>query len=255
MAIPQLNISSELVEILNKDEVDTLDYLSNVVLDSLSLPTIAVFTADEIFGQKMDSKDENLFLHAVIDETQPLQSELVAKINAMFEDQNFHDPDRLIFQVFKRTAGYAPNNDEPLLGQYCMALCLKDFQIVSFNKKEHLLSQGMASPLFELESGKKKPRPFVPRNRTKVSLGKGQGTIKSRKYLSFLIWAFWDGYPIKEKSKQNSEELQKVLDNLKEKESQAIEIIPQSDYQVIYDPKIEATIKLDANGESLLEKQ
>jgi hypothetical protein len=215
-------------EELDKDESETLDYLSNAALDQISLPAVAALAADEIFGKDIDSDKEDLFLNAILDDTQPLQSELMAKLEAMFDANGFMAPDRYSFQVFKRKAGYAPNNktsDDDLarLGQYCAAICLKDYQVVVYDRKEHILSSGMISPVFELkphEEGKKvklSPRPSVPRNRTQIKIGQGKATIKPRNFLCILVWAFWDGHPIKvAETKMDGSNLQNVIDRLKD---------------------------------------
>lgn len=175
-------LSAEEIAELDQDEVSTLDFLSKAALDGLSLSALATITADEIFGEQIDKDDDQLFLAAMIDETQPLQSELVAKLGAMYDANGFLDPDRYSMQIFKRNAGFTPQ-DERLaksvtrdpentsksdlydLGQYCSAVCLKDFQVVVFGREEHVLSSGLISPVFEL-----KPHPDPSKKNTQPDL-------------------------------------------------------------------------------------
>lgn len=204
-----------------------LDYLSNAALNQILLSEMAVLTVDEIFGKDIDSNKEDLFLNAILDDTQPLQSELIAKLEAMLDANGLVAPDRYSIQVFKRKAGYASNNrksDDDLakLGQYCAAICLKDYQVIMYDRKEHILSFGMISPVFELkphEKGKKakpSPRPSVPRNRTQIRIKQGKATIKPRNFLCILVWAFWDRQPIKEtKTKMDGSKLQNVIEQNK----------------------------------------
>lgn len=194
-----------------------LDELDKDTFSNLSLCSLGVLTADEIFGEAIDVDNESLFLAAMIDETQPLQSELVAKLNTTFEDNKYLSPDRYSCQVFKRKAGYsARDKNLSELGQYCVAICVKDYQIVKFKNEEHMIPLDHMSPLFELLPGKKADRPSVPFNRTQIKLGNGKATIKQRKYMSVLIWAFWDGNPIKENNTTvtDTSPLQDVLNKL-----------------------------------------
>lgn len=262
---------------LSKDESDTLGMLSGAALDGLSLTSLAMITADEIFGDQIDKDDESLFLAAMIDETQPLQSELVAKLHTMFDMSGLVEPDRYSYQLFKRKAGFTARDkrlpksvtrdpkeeaepDLSELGQFCVAVCLREYQVVNFASEEHLLSQGMLSPVFEIkphpEEKRAKPadRPSVPKNRTRVRLGQGKATIKSRKYMSILVWAFWDHNPVKENNKNNKKTdtspLQDVIDKLKntvvDRETHSSEPIPEKGI-TIYDSMDEATKAEGAN--------
>lgn len=226
--LPFVRTESLNPEELDKDESETLDFLSNAALGQISLPAMAALTADEIFGKEMDDTDnEYLFLNALLDETQPLQSELMAKLEAMFDANGFMPPDKYSFQVFKRKAGYTVSkkseDDLSKIAKYCAAICLKDYQIIVYDNKEHIISSGMISQVFELQphpdfkKSKYAPRPSVPRNRTQIKLGQGKATIKPRSYLCFLVWAFWNGDPIKVvETKMDGTELQNVIDRLKD---------------------------------------
>jgi hypothetical protein len=223
---------------LSNEESDTIGFLSDAAIDAIPLPLLATLTADEIFGDQIDENNESLFLGEIIDETQPLQSELVARLSTLFDTKGFTEPDRFSFQVFKRKAGYGAKDkrlpksitrdpedksdpDIAELGQYCSAICLRDFQVIKFDNDEHFISSGKMTPVFELKphpnkKSKLAPRPSVPKNRTQVKLGKGKATVKSRKYICFLVWVFWDGYPNKESSiESDTSPLQGVIDGLK----------------------------------------
>lgn len=228
---------------LSKDEAEAeaINLLSNIGLDSVPTHTLLKITADEIFGDEIDKDGESLFLAKIVDETQPLQSELIARLSTLFDENGFNEPDRYSFQVFKRKAGFTVNDkrlpkcdsdsdsdsdpDLTDLGQYCVAVCLRDYQIVKFNNNEYLITANTVNsvtPVFELEphpKGKKakpSPRPSVPKNRTQIKLGQGRATIKPRDYMSILIWAFWDANPIKENEiKTDTSRLQGLVDKLK----------------------------------------
>jgi len=242
LKLPQIEFPSD----LNEEESETLRFLSETALNSIPLSAIGALGADEIFGEKMDSKNESLFLTALVDETEPLQSELAARLSAMFEGNGFITPDRFVLQVFRRKGGFGGkefmNKQKSIkLGEYTAAICLKDYQLVMFEQKEHLLKSGDISPFFQLAQTSKNylQIPHVPRNRTKISLGSGRATLKPRDFLSILAWAFWDGYPINEKvPEQNSEHLSSLLDQLKlqeQSEDSEEPAPPEGEEILIYD--------------------
>lgn len=220
--MPMKIIEDQLIppEELTEDEANTIDFLSNSILDSISLPSLSVITAEEMFGDKISNNDESLFLSAMIDETQPLQSELVARLHHLFDAKGYTEPNFYSYQLFKRKAGFSTRDkrlasnstsenqekfDLSELGTYCSAVCLNEYQVVKFGNDEHLITAGNISPVFELKphTGDKKakpaPRPSVPFNRTQVLMGKGRATIKTKKYTSVLVWAFWDSDPTNKK--------------------------------------------------------
>lgn len=219
---------------LTKEELDSFGPLSEA-FDKLSLTVLGTLAADEIFGDQIDADNEALFLAAILDETQPIQSELAARLSTVFDMHGLMEPDRYSYQLFKRKAGYSgrdkrfpksPTRDPEdkteadllELGQYCLAICLKDYQMVRFDGQEHILTAERLSPVFELRPHGKKPadRPAVPSNRTQIKLGNGKATLKPRHYLSILVWAFWDGHPSKENNiEMNTSPLQEVIDKLK----------------------------------------
>lgn len=184
-------------------------------LSQVPLKGLAMAVADEIFGEKLDNENEFTFLNAPIDETQPIQAEFSVRINEMFEGNGFHESDRIVFQTFRRKAGYPPS--AKVVGQYMAAVCLKETQVVRFGGEENILTEGSISRFFKIEP--KGPRPCVPKYCTRITFPKEKGqkersTIKSRKYLCFLVWAFWDGEPIKPKEKTTDNE--KLVEKLKE---------------------------------------
>ena len=210
------------------DDFNGEGFWSDDFKKSLPLAVLGALVADEMFGDKMDSKNEDLFLAGMLDETQPLQSELVAKIGAMFEANGFYLPDRLSLQIFKRKAGFRQKRGDADMGSYSVALCLRDFQVVVFNKQEQLVTNGNTTSFFELEphpegsgrNAKFSPRPSVPYNRTTVKLPNGKALLKSREYLCILVWGFWNEHPIKPQeetpgAEMNGAFLQKMVDDLK----------------------------------------
>lgn len=220
---------------MTEEQAKILSDLTKGLLGDVSLAALGVLTVDEVFGELIDKDDESLFLAAMIDETQPAQSELVAKLSAMFDINGFMEPDRYSCQLFKRKAGYSgrdkrlqksitrdpedtSNPDILELGQYCTAICLKDYQIVKFGNQEYLLNLEKMTPIFEILPHEKKggaDRPSVPINRTQIKSGNGKATIKTRKYMSVLVWAFWDGNPSKEyNTTVDNSPLQEVLNKL-----------------------------------------
>jgi len=163
-------------------------YLSTIVLD-------------EVYGEELDDPDERLFRSIILDETDPTQAELTAKIGELFEAQDCAIPDRVSLQFFRRKAGFRTTRNEPDFGNYCMAMCLKDYQIVVFDKEEYFLQPGQTSPYFELlphptsKKEKQSPRPFVPAQRTQYKRPNGKSSLKERNYSSILLWAFWEDHP------------------------------------------------------------
>lgn len=189
----------------------------NDIKKMLSLPVLAALATDEMFGTKIDVKDENLFLSGLLDETQPLQSELAAKLNSTFDANGAHPPDRISLQVFRRKAGFSQKADDVDMGRFAIAICLRDFQVISFNRKEDIVTSGNLSPIYELEPHPS-PRPGVPKNRTMIKQPNGKTLLKSRQYLCIMAWAFWDDEPIKTKQPQGPvglDQLQTMVENLK----------------------------------------
>ena len=203
---------------LTDKEKEEASFWANMALDSIALPTLGTLVARELFGDSVDDTNETLFKGAFIDETEPLQAELMARVSALVEEQGLTEPDCGVIQIFRRKAGLKTKKDEDHPGSYCAAVCMKDFQVIVAEKKEHILSAGMCSPLFKITDD---DRPSVPFNRTQIKLGRGQGTLKTRNYLSVLVWVYWKEYP--EKSEQmnvDTPDLRKVIDHLKSEEGE-----------------------------------
>ena len=140
---------------LNEEEIETLKLLTHAALDSIPMSALGLVVAEQIFGEEeLSKKDENLFLSAVLDETQELQSELAARISSYLEGQVLNPPDNFSIQVFRRKAGYTYKEgfDAKHLGKFCAAVCLKDFQAIRFGKdQEYVIREGMRTPIFETD--------------------------------------------------------------------------------------------------------
>lgn len=173
--------------------------------------------ADSIFGDKLDNKDEHVFLSSMLDETEPLQAEYISKLSAIFERQSYAPPDRWSIQIFRRKAGFKASRNDTDFGNYSMALCMKDHQIVVYNGQEYPLVMGQTSPCFELKpqptdkKEKPSPRPSVPRNRVQYTKPNGQKSLKTRNYWCILVWAFWDEMPLNRNREPSKEGLQKAM--------------------------------------------
>ena len=113
-------------------------------------------------------------------------------------------PSRYIIQMYSRKAGFKPKRE--MLGKRCAVLILREFQVVKQGFSETLLgtkADQYISDTYEIEKLSDKQLPFIPANFTQVRLKderdeegnllrKGRTTLKSRKYLSILIWVIWD---------------------------------------------------------------
>ena len=113
-------------------------------------------------------------------------------------------PSRYIIQMYSRKAGFKPKRE--MLGKRCAVLILREFQVVKQGFSETLLgtkADQYISDTYEIEKLNDKQLPFIPANFTQVRLKderdeegnllrKGRTTLKSRKYLSILIWVIWD---------------------------------------------------------------
>ena len=159
------------------------------VVNELNISTLGLIVAQQIFGDDLDNESESLFLTKELDETEPIQGEFAAKLCHLFHENGIEPPETFIFQVFRRKAGFVPKEKA---AEYAMAICIKDYQVITHERQDHLLSRDCLSPLFRV-SEDNIPR-IVP-NRTQVKLGNGQATIKTRSYMSMIVWAFWDEYP------------------------------------------------------------
>lgn len=200
--------TAEVESIPPKDLNHQEDNNSQTVLGSI--PILSMLVVNELFSNAIVKDDEYLFLSSTLTSNSVFQNKLIDQLSELFRNNGSDTPKRWIFQVFHRKAGSTPFiNDN--LGQYCAALCLRDSQVVIFDHQEYLLSFGMISPIFQLKKGS---RPFVPKNRTQIRVGYNQVTLKPRKYLCFLVWAFWDEYPI-----QNTEHSDSLVTISNEQES------------------------------------
>lgn len=226
---------------MDEDEQDMITDLSEQVLNSIPLPALAALTADEIFGESIDENNENMFLKAMIDETQPVQSEFAARIAAMFDAGEINEPSCLSLQILKRKAGYSSKQEDDKLGNYCCAISLNEFQVVMMGREENVLTPGSMSRIFELKNGKKAERPYIPRNKTIIKFSNGQAKVKPRNYLSLMLWAFWADYPVKPKEKpKDSPQLQQIIESLAQNPPPEVESVTQestSDGAVIHDQK------------------
>ena len=171
-----------------QEEQEELDDLSNLFLNSLPISSIAVLSAIELFGEDIDDGSEDLFKSGMLQEDvqkYPIQFELITRLKDMSQE---NPPDRILLQVYKRKTGFRPTKEFSDLGEKCMAVCVKGYQVISFQGKETIISEEQLSPLYKLEE---QSRPYVPKNRTRVNLG-DHYTIKPRDYLGILTWLFWD---------------------------------------------------------------
>jgi len=201
-------------EDLSPEEREEAINLSNLALDSINVGVLAMLTADEVFGERVDEPNEDLFLGQVIDETQPIQAEFMARVCNILEENGLEEPERCVIQLFRRRGGFRTKKTDDKLGNYTMAICMKDYQVIVYDKEENLLSAGTCSQLYDISEI---AHPSVPFKRTQVSTGGGKATIKNREYLSVLVWAYWSESPEKKEAPQISEEdLQKLMEKFKE---------------------------------------
>lgn len=147
------------------------------------------------------------------------------------------------------------------MGRYSVAICLRDYQVVSFKRKEEILMSGSLSPFFELEPHPEKgsaPRPGVPKNRTTIKLPTGRALLKSKQYLCIMAWAFWVDDPIRRDDlpgQLGAEQLQQILDNLKargetEKAAELEEILKEMER-----PPQEAAVPIEGDATELTEQE
>lgn len=178
------------VSTFDPEQAEVLRYLSGLALDQVPLPELGIMVMEEIFGKEIDRSNQNLFLAYILDETQPLQGELAARLGGIYESNGFRAPDIFSMQVMGRRAGLSGKIPDEL-GIYCSVMCLRDYQIIKFDDQTHFIGLEKISPVFDLSNYK----PYVPRNSTRVNLGNGKATIKRNDYLCLLVWAFWDSNP------------------------------------------------------------
>jgi hypothetical protein len=215
--------------------------MNNENLEQYNINLLGRFVIEYLFGDKLDTKDEYLFLSSILDETESLQSELIAKINNLFEEQNYTRPDRVSIQVFRRNAGFRTTQNENDIGNYAMAFCLKDYQIIQYDQKEYFVSpevtQFWTTPCFEFKphSNKKGAKPSVRQNHTRVKFPNGRFTFKNHEYMSILLWIFWDESPTVTKIPRQTKGLEEKLKKLdKEMTVKKEEKLPVTE-TVLYD--------------------
>ena len=176
-----VEVSSPLNDSDSDEETELLWNLSEFALNLIPLSSLAMLTSDEIFGDKIDDLTDDLILSQIVDENQPLQSELAIRISILFKSKGMKGPDQLIFQVLKRLAGSHPD------GKYISAISLCENQIVVVDGEEHVLTPGAISPISK--------KIFVPRNKTLINFPDGRSTLKSKDYTCLMVWAFWTDNP------------------------------------------------------------
>jgi len=177
----------EFPENMTEGEEELVTGLAQCILNSVPPDLLGAFTAEEIFGDKMNSTEENLFLKSTLDESKPFQGELAARVSAMLEPE----PELLCIQVLGRKAGYHMKDEK---FKYCCAISLGEKQIISTGREEIILGPGSLSPIYEM-AGRNKP--FIPYNRTIIKFPNGRSTLKNKEYKSILVWAFWNEQPKK----------------------------------------------------------
>ena len=180
---PIIQMKTSIVD--NSDETPSLQD----VMKELNISTLGLIVAQHIFGDQLDNDSEYLLLTKELDETEPIQGEFGAKLAHLFHENGIMPPETFIFQVFARRAGFIPKE---ILGKYAMVIGVKDYQVISHERKDYIIEKDSLSPLFQISEGS---IPRVIPNRTQIKLGQGKATIKSRRYMSMMVWAFWDEYP------------------------------------------------------------
>lgn len=176
---------------------------------------LALACADEVFGDELNSK-EDLFLTHIIDETELMQSELVIKLNSSLELQGYSHADHYVLQAFGRKAGFNGRIDSgEELGEYVMGICLRDFQCISFERKEYFVNAGQFSPVFNVKKlGKRTIVPCIPKNKTLVKPNDGRSRVKSKNFSCLLVWAFWAEDPDNGGPNFKMDDIEKLISQL-----------------------------------------
>lgn len=180
------------------------------VMNELDISTLGLIVAQHIFGDQLDDTSETLLLTAELDETEPIQGEFGAKLTHLFHENGIVPPETFIFQVFARKAGFVPKE---AIGNYAMVVGIKDYQVITYDRKDYVIEKDSLSPLFQVSEGS---IPRVIPNRTQIKLGKGKATIKPRRYMSMVVWAFWEEHPEMkpEPSNVQDDEIAKALQSV-----------------------------------------
>lgn len=180
------NLKEEMDQL--KDEPDRVDKIR----EAMSPEALGLITADYVFGDKLDSKDEDLFLACELDETDDVQSKLVAMIDSIYDQNGMVSPDHHALHVYHRGAKMSLKGVKDLGYKFCSIMVLSGFQCFQMEPNyQHVLQAGKMTRLFDME----KFVPYVPKL-TRINLGKGKSTIKNRTYRSIVVWSFWTSYPI-----------------------------------------------------------
>jgi len=191
-------------------------------LDKLPLSSLALLVSSETFGDDLDNH-EVVTLSKELDQTQNSTSILVERVKYLINRRNLSDPKSYLIQVYRRTGGFyfvkkekhnsnkknekyiLPTihvDDEILDMKYMMGICAINYQSIKTNKDEFVVKENEHTPIFDLI----RDRPFIKPNQTRISLKDGKAKIKSKNYLSIIIWCMWDTPPEQVNTKINDQE-------------------------------------------------
>lgn len=215
--LDQSELDSEILETLKSIEsLKTPDYPKPPEPENFNkgqLGLISIMAASEIFGDRFKLEDPNLFLESILfSENNPKYHSdktfiLMEIISKLLEKNKLKKPDGMVVQVYGRLSGR--NNILSLTEElgwkeknktiWGTVISTHEFQFIKISKGPiNIIFPGEISNIFE------KDWPLIPKNKTMHTLTYRTNTnkyqnktfVKSKKYISILVWLFWKDNPI-----------------------------------------------------------
>lgn len=128
------------------------------------------------------------------------------------EDDALIKPNEYVMQLFGRNSGFSSKSKPEFYGDECAVIVLKDTQIINFGNEQYVIGEkgtSFMTPVFDItgyeESGsdssdrredpeispEERIYPIIPRKCTQYTKADNRATLKSRDYMSIVIWAIW----------------------------------------------------------------
>ncbi len=194
-SLPGEVLNKELSQAIDelKNDPDGIDKLRENIVGNIPLETLGLITTDYIFGDKLDSPDEKLYLEQSLDPTDNIQAELINRIDVLCEEQSILQPDNYLLQVYHRQTGFKIPKKTSY--KYSAVLVLTGFQYFQIGISSfQLIPSGKMTKLFDHSVF----RPSVPKVNL-IKLDNGKATLKRKDFRAIVLWLFWSEYPVQTK--------------------------------------------------------
>lgn len=146
------------------------------------LEGLSIVVSDYLFGEKLDSPEEDLFLDQRLDSNDRVHSELIKRVESLYPTK----PDDYVLHVYHRKAGFPPMPKGEF--KFCSFLVLSGFQYFNIGpSRRQIVKPGEVSKLFDMSVW----TPSITKNLILIKLGNGKATLKDKKFRAIVLWLYW----------------------------------------------------------------